>query len=151
MKDWEVRPPETHDHEVTKCDDEATKCLEEFLTASTSPNLVSILRTEEPVDESLETLLKMLLLRGSSLSARVCLLISPEAKGPTTISNAAVYHFDGSSLPRAEIEEYLRSRRGYNSQEIGDFFDKMLKLELTEHPALVYGYIETHCTHRWES
>jgi hypothetical protein len=140
---WEVPLPEGSD-------DQATECLENFLTHDSSSNLVSIVRTDRLVDKSLESLLKILILRNNSMEARVCLLICPRATPPQDLATGSIFYFDGSSLPRAEIEEYLRSRIGLNSQEINDFYDKMLKLELTSHPAQVYQYIESHCMQRWE-
>jgi hypothetical protein len=128
-------------------DDEALKRLESFVTDERTPSLVSIIRTDEYVGESLQALLQILVRRTESVPApaRVCLLLSSGAEGPKELGGATVVEFDGSSLPREEVEQHLQSRRGYNLQESRDIYDTMLALELTDHPARVYTYIEKHC------
>lgn len=128
-------------------DDEALKRLESFVTDDQTPSLVSIIRADEHVGESLQTLLQIIVHRAGSspAPARVCLLLSPEAEGPKKLGGASVVEFDGSSLPREEVEQHLQSRRGYSPQESRDIYDTMLALKLTDHPARVYTYIEKHC------
>lgn len=126
---------------------EALKYLEAFVTRDDSPSLVSIIRTDEHVGESLQTLIG-LLLRRSTLSpapARVCLLISLDAEGPKNLRDGLVIEFDGSLLPREEVEQHLHARHGYSLEESSRIYETMLALKLTNHPAQVYTYIDTHC------
>ena len=133
-------------------EDEALKRLESFVTDDRTPSLVSIIRADEDdehVRESLQMLLQILVRRPASspAPARVCLLLSPRAEGPKKLDGASVVEFDGSSLPRKEVEQYLRSRRGYSPVESRGVYDTIRALELTGEPkpARVYAYIETHC------
>jgi hypothetical protein len=107
---------------------------------------VSIIKTEEYGCESLESLLKTLVLCNDSAATRVCLLICPQAKGPKDVGKASIVDLAGPLL-RAEVEHHLQARRGYNSKQSSALYERMLKLGLTAYPALIYTYIEDHCTH----
>jgi len=135
------------EHLPSCSDDEALKYLEAFVTKDDAPSLISIIRTDEYVGESLQTLLGLLLRRGASnpSSGRVSLLISPGAEGPKNLDGASIFAFDGSLLARDEIEQHLQARRGYSPKESSDIYNTMLALELTDHPARVYTYIDKHC------
>lgn len=128
-------------------DEEAFERLESFVMDEKTPSLVSIIRADFRVGEYLKALLQTVIRRPAPgpARARVCLLLSPDAEGPAALDGASVVPFDGSSLPREEVERYLQSRRGYSHDESRDIYDTMLALELTGQPARVYTYIEKHC------
>src|SRR6185369_1409581 len=97
---------EQWDEHLPSCsDEEALKYFEVFVTKDDAPSLISIIRTDEHVGDSLQTLLGLLTRRSISnpSSARVCLLISPGAEGPKNLDGASIFAFDGSLLPRHEI------------------------------------------------
>lgn len=133
---------------IPQCSDgEALRRLESFVTNDETPSLVSIIRTDMNVGESLRVLLQTLLRRAGSApnTARVCLLLSPGAEGSRGLDGASVVEFDGSSLPREEVEQYLQSRLGYSPEESQELYKTMSALELTGAPKKVYTYIEEHC------
>jgi hypothetical protein len=133
---------------LSQCSDEdALKHLESFVTDCQTPSLVSIIRADQHVGESLQALLRVLVRRAESVPARarVCLLLSPGAEGPKELDGASVIEFDGSLLPRDEVERHLQSSRGYSPQESSAIYDRMLALKLTDDPARVYTYVENHC------
>src|ERR1051326_1265398 len=122
-------------------DEEAFRFLENYVTDETS-TLVSIIRTDEYVNEFLKQLLQTLVRSKDNTAGRVCLLISPNAQGPTELADASIVDFDGSSLPRPEVEEHLQLRRGYSARQSSEIYQRMVELELTSHPARIYTYIE---------
>ena len=125
---------------------EALKHMKDFVTDAQTPSLVSIVRTDAHVGESLQELLRLLFLRPATnpAPARVCLLISLGAEGLGLMPGVSVIKLDAPP-PREEVEQYLQSRRGYSAQESRDIYQRMLSLKLTRDPALVYTYIEEHC------
>jgi hypothetical protein len=128
-------------------DEEALQRLTSFVTDEQTPDLVCIIRDDFRLGESLKTLLQTVVRRATAgpARARVCLLLSPKAEGPAALDGASVVPFDGSSLPREEVELHLQSQRGYSPDESRDIYNKMLAVKLTDQPALVYTYIEEHC------
>ena len=124
--------------------EEAAAFLDSFLRLDDSPNLVTIIKTDEPIGASLENLLRMLILRNSD-AARVCVLICPKAKGPGKIGDASIIEFDGSIFSREEIEEHLQKKHGFSARESRRIYYRMKRIKLTEEPARVYTYIEDHC------
>jgi hypothetical protein len=138
MEQWDKRIPECSD-------DEAEKHLEIFITQHTGLNLVSIIRTDEYGCKSFENVLKSLVVcNDEAQAARVCLLICPDAAVPSAVTDASIVQ-SGGPLGRSEVEQHLQNQRGYSSQESRAFYDRMLKLGLTEYPARIYTYIEDHC------
>jgi hypothetical protein len=135
------------EHLPQSSDEEALRRLESFVMDERTPSLVSIIRADHRVGESLQDLLQVLIGRPGSTPApaRVCLLLSPAAEGPKELDGASVVAFDGSSLPREEVERHLQSRRGYSPRESRDTYDTMLELGLTDRPARVYTYVEKLC------
>jgi hypothetical protein len=135
------------EHLSSCSDDEALKYLEAFVTKDDAPSLISIIRTDQYIGDSLKALLGLLIRRGASNSSsgRVILLISPSAEGPKSLDGASIFAFDGSLLPRDEVEQHLQARRGYSPKESSDIYDTMVALKLTDHPARVYTYIDRHC------
>jgi hypothetical protein len=140
LEQWGLHLPQSSDGE-------ALRRLESFVTDERTPDLVGIIRADFRVGESLQALLQTFV-RGAASGparARVCLLLSPDADGPGALAGASVVPFDGSSLPREEVERHLQLQRGYSPDESRGIYDTMLALDLTGQPARVYTYIEMHC------
>jgi len=122
--------------------DESIKDLQSFLADLHSPDLVTIVRTAEPLSDSLENFINALVLP-NNLAARICMVICPRGTGPTRVGAANKLILD-STLPREEIQEHLQKRHGYGIAESSRFCDVMLSMELT--PRQVYTYIEQQCS-----
>lgn len=122
--------------------DEPFKQLQTFLADTNSPDLVSIIRTDDPFSDALESFIKTLVLPNGT-AARICLVICPKGKEPTEFRAAKSVALD-STMPVEEIEQYLQARHGYGADESKRFCKVMLLLELT--PRRVYTYIEQHCS-----
>jgi len=126
-------------------DEEAILHLQKFLTLHDAADFVTIIKTNEAAGASLENLLEVLMSRNST-AARICLLITPKAKGPADIGAASIIYFDDSLLSVKEIEDYLQKKHGYSEPESIEFCLGMQRaLGLTAYPASVYHYIEVHC------
>ena len=138
MDEWNTELPECSD-------EEALLHLQKFLNLHDEADFVTIIKTNEAADASLENLLEILMSRNST-AARVCLLITPKAKGPADIGAASIVYFDDSLLSLKEVEDYLQKKHGYSGPESIQFCLEMQRtLGLTAYPASVYHYIEVHC------
>ena len=123
--------------------DEVTKLYEKYVKLDDSPDLVTIVRTDEAGNALMPALLTQLMSRKSA-AARVCFLICPKAKGPAEVGDATIIEFDGSSFPRAEVEDFLRKKHGYSTEKSRKIYDLMESGDLTYRPMDVYWYIENH-------
>ena len=125
--------------------EDSMQVLAAFLGQDRSPDLVAIIKTDEPVSDSLADCIKTLLLRNGESAARVCLLLCPNAKGPDDLGKTPIVQFPGSLLPRSEVEQHLQSR-GYSTSESIEIYEQMHEVGWTLQPSHIYRYIEAHCT-----
>jgi hypothetical protein len=125
-------------------DEDAIAHLQNFLRLHDAEDFLTIIKTNEAVSASLENLLEILVSRNST-AARICLLISPKAKGPAELGAASIIEFDGSVFSRTEIEDYLQKKHGFSELESSQLYERMQHVNLTAYPARVYTYIEDHC------
>ncbi|HET9526138.1 MAG TPA: hypothetical protein VFO99_08230 [Pyrinomonadaceae bacterium] len=138
MKQWGLTMP-------VCADEEAIGLFENCLRLANSPDIVTIVNADEASHSSVATLLKKLMSRDSA-AARVCLLICPKEKRSYELDNVLILEFDGSTFPRAEVEEFLQRKHGYSAQESSVIYHRMERANVTTRPVDVYAYIEDHCT-----
>ncbi|HET6975071.1 MAG TPA: hypothetical protein VFI24_02025 [Pyrinomonadaceae bacterium] len=120
--------------------------LASVLKQEHGPSLVSIVKTDEPVSESLKEVIKTLLLRSNDSSARICLLICPQAKCPHDVGDISIVKFDGLPLSRNDIEEHLQ-KRGFSDTEIQEIYELMGPSDPPAQPDHVYTFVGKYCAH----
>lgn len=124
--------------------EETTARFESYVKLDDTPDIVTIVKTDEAGNASLPALLKLLMLRNSA-AARVCFLICPKGKGPVEVDDATIVAFDGSTFPREEVETYLQKQHGFSEPESKEIYNRMERAHVTTRPADVYAYIEDYC------
>lgn len=140
MKQWEQEMDK-------RDDDEALAELSFFLSTNDTQCFVSIIETDEYREDILQELLKALVKRPprSPRMARICILLTPGASGPSSLSDTEIIKFDASPFSQQDIVNHLSKRLGYGEAQSQQIYDQLLHFRDGQRPGIMYDNLAILC------
>lgn len=128
-------------------DDEALAELNLFLSTNDTQCFVSIIEAGEYRGDILKGLLEVLLKRppGSPRMARICMLLTPGASGPSGLGDAEIIKFDAPPFSQQDIVNHLSKRLGYGEARSQEIYDQLVLFRDGQQPGVMYDNLAILC------
>jgi len=133
-------------HHLPRCDEEeALRKLHAFLM-DTEDTCAALIATDNYGDSGLEPIIEAILHQDNLPAARVCVLLTDGATGPTSLNGVEVYRPCGDPYTSDDIGSYLHEQLGYGTSETNLRLSDIRTSRNLQRPGIVLEIIE-----QWEA